>query len=120
MRLKLRYSLCQQIFKAIGYAVYPKDSVLFKEGELSNGKMYVIINGVVKIAMKKNMNVFISENLNAASHDPNSEEHQFALKYGMVVARLTKGQAFGEKAILISGGVFIPSQEKIGILCDRD
>lgn len=34
------------------------DTVIFREGDKSNGKMYVIISGLVAVGIKKKINLF--------------------------------------------------------------
>ena len=112
LQIKLQVLINSQIFKSIKYAIYPRDYTLFTEGDLSNGLMYVIINGVVKVTMVKNTNVFVQENLNnLISAEEKLFENHMTHKSG-IVAKLTKGKAFGEKAILVNGGVCLNLPEK--------
>ncbi|KAL4493106.1 hypothetical protein ABPG72_003191 [Tetrahymena utriculariae] len=50
------------IWRTIRYQKFKQNEVIFKEGDISNGKMFVIISGEVCVAIKKKINVFEEEN----------------------------------------------------------
>ncbi|EAR94181.2 hypothetical protein TTHERM_00522480 (macronuclear) [Tetrahymena thermophila SB210] len=50
------------IWRTIRFQKFKQNEVVFKEGDKSNGKMFVIISGEVCVAIKKKINVFEEEN----------------------------------------------------------
>jgi len=51
------------LFKSISYERIKAGTVIFKEGEYSNGKIYILMNGELAVVTKK-LDVFVTENLN--------------------------------------------------------
>ena len=52
-----------KICKFAKYEHYEKSNFIFREGDKSNDKFYVIIKGTVSILLSNDSNIFIQENL---------------------------------------------------------
>ena len=52
----------EQLCKHIKYEALPAVTRIFKEGELSNDKFYVILKGTVSVVKKRDVNIFQEEN----------------------------------------------------------
>ena len=57
-----------KICKSVTYEKISKGNYVFREGDPSNNKFYVILSGVISIIFKNNTNVFIEENKRRNSH----------------------------------------------------
>lgn len=89
------------------YEYIPAGTYIFREDEPSNDKYYVVLRGVIELSKKKHRSLLFSTRVNQMLR-PNSsfrlkkrnEDASSSPEKEMKVAEITKGQGFGEKALM--------------------
>ncbi|KAL4470274.1 hypothetical protein ABPG74_011885 [Tetrahymena malaccensis] len=99
----LKKQLCRQM----GCEEFQKGVCIMKQGDESNDKLYVIIKGKVGIVIAKDTNIFKKVKLSEKRERTISfdldyvDVQQVVDLYGTKVNELSKGDGFGEKALLL-------------------
>ena len=94
------------------YEYIPAGTYVFKEGDLSNDKYYVLLRGTVSVIRRKDHNVFYQNRIktlhnldedDVARKDLTAEElamTDLIAEMGVKVKEIKEGEGFGEKALI--------------------
>ncbi|EAR89570.2 zinc finger, C2H2 type family protein (macronuclear) [Tetrahymena thermophila SB210] len=100
-------NMAVQLCRQMGCEEFKKGVCIMKQGDESNDKLYVIIKGKVGIVIAKDTNIFKKVKLSerrerTISLDLDYQDIQQVVDlYGTKVNELSKGDGFGEKALLL-------------------